>query len=777
MVKVKRKISFKLLLFRFYPGMILTTITEKTYFSSSINSYMHFHFRVVFLLLSFFSCYYVSAEKNAFIIPANAIVLLYAENPQVEDVKNACSLLKEYVSEMVHSQLKNTDKPSKKKLIYLKQNTQLHPDEYVISIDKSRLTIEGGARKGCTYGVIHLLEKLGCQFLSPDFKIIPEIDQIVLQSQVIREKPANDVRIINLYFSKNEEYRDWLRLNTIEEVYPEGYFVHTFHRLVPWETYFKSNPEYFALVNGKRSINQICPSNKEVIKLITEKLESEMKLQPDKQKWSVSQNDNFSYCHCENCTQIIEEEGSPAGPIIHLANTIANHFPDKIISTLAYQYSRKAPLKTKPRVNVEVMLCTIELHRQESIERNPESAEFKKDMENWGKICSNIFLWDYTINFNHSISPFPNLHILQPNIQFFTRNHVNALFEQSNSTKGYEFAELKAYLLSKLMWNPDLDLQAETQKFLESYYGKASSHIAAYLNILETALKETRSKLWIYEHPVTHQNGLFSEERMALYNTLFDQAEEAVRDNPELLNQVQLARLPIQYAEMEIASNNMFSKRGWHEIVNGKTIPNSRMQKMVDAFEQTCIRNQVATVNEAELSPQNYISSLRRMIDVHIEGNTAFSKLVTATTPPDKKYQAGDLSYLTNGVNGASDYNIHWLGWFGTDTELILDLDSLVTSKNISLNSLWNGKSWILHPEQVSCSISADGINYIPMGSIRVEGEQQKEDPIRNYHFLVENTPYRFVKITINGTGKLFNWHPSAGEPSWFFLDEISVRN
>ncbi|MNY12805.1 hypothetical protein D3C86_1459040 [compost metagenome] len=105
-----------------------------------------------------------------------------------------------------------------------------------------------------------------------------------------------------------------------------------------------------------------------------------------------------------------------------------------------------------------------------------------------------------------------------------------------------------------------------------------------------------------------------------------------------------------------------------------------------------------------------------------------------------------------------------------------LDLESLTSAKNISINSLWNGKSWILHPAEVACSVSSDGKNYFPVGKIQVAGEQQKEDPIRNYLFQVENKSYRYVKIAVKGTKKLFNWHPSAGEPSWFFLDEISVH-
>lgn len=731
-----------------------------------------------FLLFGFCFLNPSFASQNEFVIHSKTQLKVYVENTRSEDLNNAFNLLEKYLFEIAQSKLEKTEHFTKKTAIYLKENNKLHPDGFIVTIQKNRLTIEGGTRKGTTYAVIHLLETyLDCKYLSPDFKIIPKKDQIGFPCQTIRDQPANDVRIINLYFGENQEYRDWLRLNTIEEVYPKNYFVHTFHRLIPWEPHFHTHPEYFALVNGKRSIDQLCPSNAEVSKLIAEKLEAEMTLHPEKQKWSVSQNDNFSYCQCDACKKIIAEEESPSGPIIRLVNEIAAQFPDKIISTLAYQYSRKAPVKTKPSGNVEIMLCTIELYRDQPIETNPESSDFKKDMEDWGKISSNIFLWDYTINFNHSISPFPNLHILQPNIRFFTKNHVNALFEQSNSTRGYEFSELKAYLLSRMMWNPELNIEHEMQRFLKNYYGEAAPAIYEYIQALEAALKETKSKLWIYEHPVVHQNGIFSEAKLIQYNQIFDQAEMAVTRDSILLNHVHLARLPLQYAEMEIATNNMFSKRGWYEITNGKMIPNQHLLKTLKQFEQTCKRNNVPTVNESELSPSNYISSLRRMIDVNIEGNAAFGKNLTASNPPDKKYQNGDLSYLTNGVNGASDYNIHWLGWFGNDTELILDLDTLSRAKNISIHSLWNGKSWILHPAEISCSISSDGEHYIPIGSIRIEGDQQKEDPIRAYSFQAENVVYRYVKFTVKGTKTLFNWHPSAGEPSWFFLDEITVKD
>lgn len=733
---------------------------------------------VLYLFLSLINPTNSSAKEDFFRIVSNSMLEIYVESNQV-DLNNAFLLLERHFMNINNTQLSKTGALKPTTQIYLKENKKLHPDGFRITIQKERLTIEGGSRKGTTYAVNHLLELIGFNYFTPYSYECPKLKEIQFPCGIMEDKPKNDVRIINLYYPNNPEYRDWMRLNTIEEIYPNGYFVHTFHRLVPWETYFRNRPDYFALVNGKRSIDQLCPSNPDVRKIISEKLRIEMGKHPDKQKWSVSQNDNFSYCQCDQCKQTIAKEGSPSGPIIQLVNDIAKQFPDKIISTLAYQYSRKAPLKIKPRKNVEIMLCTIELHRHESIENNPECADFKKDMEDWGKISSNIFLWDYTINFNHSISPFPNLHILQPNIQFFTKNHVNALFEQSNSTTGYEFSELKVYLLSKLMWDPNLDFEKEKQRFLDATYGAASPYISQYIHALEKNLKETKSKLWIYEHPIVHQNGLFSEEHLQEYDWLFNQAEQAaLKSNiPAKLEQVRLARLPLQYAEMEIAANNMFSERGFYSKKGGKITPNSALRETLRTFEQTCIEQKVPTINEAELTPQEYIQSLKRMIDVNIEGNLAFEKNVTASVQADKKYLDGNLAYLTNGVNGASDYNVHWLGWFGTDTELILDLDSLTTANNISVNSLWNGKSWILHPAEVSCSVSADGVTYFPVGSIQIAGEQQKEQTIRNYLFHPENRTYRYVKLTVKGTKKLFNWHPSAGEPSWFFLDEISVRN
>ncbi len=655
---------------------------------------------------------------------------------------------------------------------------QLIKDAYLISSRPDNVLILSGGNKGAIYAIVQILEKyLGCRMYVPNETVIPKKSTIVLPIFCELDIPVNGIRIVNgALTQQHETYRNWHRLNDHNEEFAKGYFVHTFNRLVPWETHFEQHPDYFALMGGKRIIDQLCLTNPAVFDLTVKALKAEMAKQPERKLWSVSQGDNFSYCQCNECAKIITDEGAASGPIIHFVNKVAAEFPDKMISTLAYQYSRKAPKKVKPASNVQIMLCTIELNRSRAIENDSLSVSFLKDITDWGKISQNIFLWDYTVNFSHHISPFPNLHTLQKNIQFFTKNSVNAHFQQTNASLGHEFSELKAYLIARLLWNPSVNADSVMTDFLNGYYGAAGTYIQKYINHLTTEIQKTGEWLDIYGHPVAHAKTFLSSENMARYNQYFDAAEKAVKKSPLFLQRVKLCRLPIQYAIMEIGKNEMFGARGFYNEENAKFILKPNMQKVVDNFYTVSKISEVKNVNEAGLTPLEYYQATKRFIDVQVEGNYAFRKKVTAVPASSPKYSNADLSVLTNGVQGASDYKAHWLGWEAKDVELILDLQSVQSYQSIQISSLYDPKSWILHPKSVACLVSEDGINYRLINTLTIEGEQRKETVTHNFVFNQQLGNFRYVKFDIKGTKKLFNWHPSAGGGSWVFIDEIVVR-
>ena len=649
------------------------------------------------------------------------------------------------------------------------------PDGFVIKSLDDKLFIAGGGDKGTIYGVIELLERWGCRMFSPDEMYIPKYDELSLDQIDFYDSPANSLRIINGKMTADPEFVDWLRITTIPEVSPPGYYVHTFHRLVPKDEFFNDHPEYYAWLGNKYSFDQPCPSNPDVKKLIIERLGLEIEKYPEYDIWSVSQNDNFTYCRCDKCEAIIQEEGSPAGPIIRLVNDVAAAFPDKTIATLAYQFSRTAPLKTKPADNVLVRLCAIELNRSRPILHDSLSQSFVKDITDWGKICKNIYLWDYTINFNHSVSPFPNLHVLQPNLQFFYENNVRMQFPQSNLQAGHEFVELKARMLSGLMWDPYLNIDSLKTDFFDHYYQDAAPFMKAYADRMENELISSGKILYIYEPPNNHIDGYLSAGNVAEYNILFDQAEVAVSHQAEILNRVKVSRLPLQYAIMEIGKNDMFGSRGWYDETEGRFIIRQDMKETLEAFYRVCSANNISTLNERSLTPEIYYRSTLRFIDVKVEGNLAFRKPVTVSPPAAEKYAKGNPAILTDGVQGAHDFNVHWLGWWGEDAVMTVDLEDLVKPEKIEIGTLWDGRSWILHPASVSCLVSRDDIEYIRLGTLAVTGDQQFEEVTRRFTFHPDTGEIRYVRFVIKGAGALPKWHASEGEPAWFFVDEVTV--
>ncbi len=701
--------------------------------------------------------------------------------------QQAAELLQKYVSGISGCKLNilsDKTKPGKTEIsvgfttrLLKSISSSLEPDEFRIITQGRKLFIIGGNHKGTYYGVVDLLEKrLGCRIYAPGVEYIPQNSSILLQEVNYSDKPVNMLRIVHGTFNDDKSYKEWMRLDNINEVFADRFYVHTFNRLVPWETYFSSHPEYYAYMNGKRIIDQLCMTNPDVLKLVIDRLTEEMAKQPGKKVWSVSQNDNFSYCQCDNCKAIIAEEGAPSGALLRFVNQVAAKFPDKIISTLAYQFSRSAPKTTKPADNVQIMLCTIELNRSKSIESDSTSRSFVKDITDWGKLTRNIYLWDYTVDFANSVTPFPNLHVLQPNIQFLTRNGAYQHFQQTNTMKGNEMSELKAYMLARLLWNPDVNIDSVKSVFLRGYYAEAAPFIRQYLDRLESELIKSGDWLDIYGSPVHHEKSFLSAENTDAYNHLFDQAEAVVNNRSEVLQRVKVSRLPLEYATMEIGKNDMFGPRGWYTEQNGRFVLKPKMKAILEDFYTTSKNNGVKYLNESGLTVESYYNATLRFIDVQVDDNMAFRRKATAVPEPSRKYSSGNMDVITNGVQGADSYKVHWLGWEGEDFQVTLDLGNCLDFHSISIGSLWDPKSWILHPECVTCMVSSDGITWEHAGTEAVTGDQKKESVTRNYTFTGDFRNKRYIRYYITGTKKLPSWHPSAGGLSWVFLDEIVVK-
>ena len=336
---------------------------------------------------------------------------------------------------------------------------------------------------------------------------------------------------------------------------------HTFNKLLPPNVYFDTHPEYFSLVKGKRRKDhtQLCLTNPDVLRIVTSNVLARIRKDPGAKFYGVSQNDWYNYCECETCAAVDAEEESHAGTMVRFVNAVAEavekEFPDAVIETLAYQYTRKPPKKTRLRRNVMPCLCSIECDFTRPIPESPyaEDKAFMKDICGWKTQTDQLYLWDYVTEFQNFTLPFPNVYALKGNLQFFRDNNVKEIFaEGAQLGRHAEFAELKGWLLAKLMWNPELDVKPLIDDFFAGYYGKAAPFIRTYFEEAHRRQavwsSDPKNPLRIWTSAAFKSlDGEFVEWAKPLWK----KAVDAVKDDPALSYNVRMSEFSFDFLRLE----------------------------------------------------------------------------------------------------------------------------------------------------------------------------------------------------------------------------------
>ncbi|MDO5760156.1 MAG: DUF4838 domain-containing protein [Bacteroidota bacterium] len=746
--------------------------------------------KTLLLIILLSITFITNAQRNIEIVKnsQSKYVIILPKTASIEE-KEAANLLQDAIQKTCKTKLLIFDEtyPRQKEEILIGNARGIIKDYAKDNMPMSSYTIKDNKLlfngSNAYYSVVDFLEReMGVRKFSVDCEVYPQRKDLSLKSSLNYSfRSPNVFREVNSNFTKrNRDFQKWLKTDLYLETFAKGFFVHTANTLCSDKEYFASHPEYFALVNGQRTRDQICWSNPEVFNVMKENLRQAMLLQPDKTWWSVSQNDNPTYCQCDKCMELINKEGSPAAPIIAFVNKMAKAFPTKLISTLAYTYSRKCPKTLKPEKNVQIMLCTIEANRNITIEeeknRNPKNS-FAKDLEDWAKVSQNIFLWDYECDFAYYMCPFPNMHVLQPNIKYFVKNGANMQFQQANCNKGHEFAELKNYLLAKLLWNPEENQDSIINDFMHHYYGAAAPKVREYMDDLENQaiIRKDSVRLDIYGPPSDYKDNILSKENLRRYDSILYLAEDLVKNNKKKLLRVQVAHLPVHYAILEIGKTEVYGERGFYQKQKNKWERKEDMFDRIETFNDICKRAEVESLDERGLKPSTYYKGLQRSVEYIIGDDIAFQKKVTCEPMPSTTYCKGDPSVLTDGSKGAADYKVNWLGWWGEDASITIDLEKVYNNRTAILSSLAMPHAWILHPLKIVCLVSLDGKNFTYIGEQDADGNNKNNPAIKEYTFEIKEK-FRYVKFEIEGTKTLPSWHTFYTKKAWFFFDEIIVK-
>jgi hypothetical protein len=497
---------------------------------------------------------------------------------------------------------------------------RLGQEEIVMRTKGDRLLLAGGRPRGTLYAVMHFLQhECGVRWWTPWASHIPRKPTLQTGPLAVRYQPPFESRDPFWYPAFDPIWAVRNFSNSQSARIPEESggcirykgFVHTFYPLVPPEANFAAHPEWYSLINGKRTTDhaQLCLTNPDLRKFVVERVKQWLRESPEARIVSVSQNDWHGCCQCERCKALDDAEGSHAGSLLEFVNFVADQigpeFPQVAVDTLAYQYTRQPPKTIKPRPNVIVRLCSIECNFREPLAA-PANAKFGDDLRGWARICNRLYVWDYTTDFSHYVQPHPNWYALGANVRFFADHNVKGLFEQgAYQSYASEFSELRAWLLAQLLWNPRQDEQRLIDTFLNGYYGPgAAFYLRGYLNLMHEA-----SAGWNLTCFSKTDTSFHTFTTLARAEHLWRQAETAAASDPEKLPRVQRGRLWLGYAWLslweKLRKQCADADAAWPLPESRKTFATEWLRLAQGAPNLPWTK--VSLVNEGGLTPEKFV--------------------------------------------------------------------------------------------------------------------------------------------------------------------------
>ena len=170
------------------------------------------------------------------------------------------------------------------------------------------------------------------------------------------------------------------------------------------------------------------------------------------------------------------------------------------------------------------------------------------------------------------------------------------------------------------------------------------------------------------------------------------------------------------------------------------------------------------------IEPRTFV----RKFDFH----KAVGKQLTFSRNPHRKYSEGAPANLMDGVRGPKVFkSIEWTAWHGKPVDLLIDMSETQPYSSVTLGMLTDKPSHIFFPTKIAVAVSEDGENYTEVAVQEYEPEG-KDDPDGTKDLTVSfaETSARYLKVTVEPTAAMPQWHHKAGGATFIFMDEIIVR-
>lgn len=499
---------------------------------------------------------------------------------------------------------------------------------------------------GTRYAVTTFLEdKLGVRYLWPGElgKVVPRLETIVvadferrftpqLAQRRIRSMGYHDriqVGLDRLGFKKEDFERQVADAQRTQAESPDWF---SWHRLGGtlnmsgghafshlWAKYGKDHPDWFALQpDGSRdqSANpdraRLCKSNADLIAAIAKEKIEELTRNPALIGVALGPNDGGkpSFCTCPKC----EALDSPKGRKVMLwdfskgkqrefehvsltdrtvffwnaiAEKVAKVHPDKFLVVDAYSAYAAPPVERKLHPNLVVRFAPLSYHDEDY------RKESLRDWDGWSKAAKRMYFRpNLMLAGRRDGMPLLYIHKFGEDFRYLA-SHGMMGTDFDACCHNWATQGLNYYVVARLHWNPEQDVNAIVDDYCQAGFGSASKSVRRYFDRLESLMNEVATKK-------TKATAAFSTEALAGLRKELEQARKESGDDATAAKRVAFLELGLRWTEIEARSHAFLTDSAKADKSAAKKTLDERFTLMREVFQKTPLAVNVAYVSWGE---------------------------------------------------------------------------------------------------------------------------------------------------------------------------------
>jgi hypothetical protein len=405
----------------------------------------------------------------------------------------------------------------------------------------SKVLLIGATDLGASHAVYRFLELLGCRwfFMSPVWDVVPSIPNLQFD---LNETTRPKVLARDIWFNYGAppgqgiaDQKAWARHNRMAQSFTI-YVAHSYQNIViKNKKEFDAHPEYYGLVNGKRTSWKMCLSNPAVRKMAVDYALDYLREYPEMDMVSMEPNDGLDWCECEECKKLGPIPDRAFGLSNEVARAVAKQFPGKMVGQLAYaQHADPPSFKLEPNVHIEWAdgLNLSHLSSGEQFTLWPKYSDNRGIYEYFS-----LYQWGQErIRENAASGVASSVPGMTKKLRSFISWGMKSFSAESSCNFG-KFGP-GYYAALRVMWDEKTDVSALMDDFYDKAFGPAATPMKRYYERLDPA-----------------SGRLFGRDLLARAYRDLDEASTLAKDRPDVQ-----ARLD------QLKSYLHFNTIQWHEF-------------------------------------------------------------------------------------------------------------------------------------------------------------------------------------------------------------------